>query len=100
MSVLGLGEVVVVVAAVVVKAVVVVVVGQLYSGHGQPFGHPYEHGHRFKFAFQKFNFASVHHKSKQSFHYSQIKVKLFLDILFRNHSNKHYRQSDSSVYKY
>ena len=52
MSVFGFGEVVVVVAVVVVKpVVVVVVVGQLYSGHGQPFGHPVEHGHRFKFSF-------------------------------------------------
>ena len=66
MSVFEFDEVVVVVASVVVKAVVVVV-GQMYSGHGQPFGHPDLHGHRFKFAFQKFFFASVHHELKPSF---------------------------------
>ena len=49
MSVFGFGEVVVEVAVVETKAVVVV--GQVYSGHGHPFGQPDWHGHRFKFSF-------------------------------------------------
>ena len=43
MSVFGFGEVTVEVAVVVVKAVVVV--GQVYPGHGHPFGQPDWHGH-------------------------------------------------------
>ena len=55
MSVFGFGEVVV-----EGRAVVVVVTGQVYSGHGHPFGQPDWHGHWFKLSFnssvQKFLF--------------------------------------------